>query len=75
MCRIFSRSPVLPQTVSHRGIEGSLRRGFLVVKRRHCIEVFRLEDLPAIQAPEVIHAVAPGDHFRPGMVANRFHNA
>ena len=40
----------------------------------HGLKVFGLEDLAAIQAFHVIHAVSPGDDLGAGMVTSGLHN-
>ena len=37
-------------------------------------KIFGLEDLTAVQAFDVIHAVSAGDHLGPGMVTSGVHN-
>ena len=51
------------------------RKLFLVVLNLDGLEVFGLEDLAAVQALDVIYAVAPGNHLCPGMVASGKHNS
>src|SRR3954454_20230653 len=46
---------------------------FLVFLDFHGLEVFGLENLTAIQAFDVFHAGAAGNHLSTGMVANGLH--
>jgi hypothetical protein len=46
---------------------------FLVLFDLHRFKVFGLENLAAIQALDVVHAVAPGDDLGTGMVTNGLH--
>ena len=46
---------------------------FLFFLDLHGLEIFGFEDLPAIQAFEVVHAVASGNHLGTGMVASGLH--
>jgi hypothetical protein len=56
---------------------GAATRGglFLFFFDLHGFKVFGLENLAAIQALDVIHAVAPGDDLGTGMVASGLHNS
>ena len=47
---------------------------FLIFLGFHGFKIFGLEDLTAVQAFQVIHAVSPGDHLGAGMVTNSLHN-
>ena len=57
--------------VAGKGI-GVRRSAFLVVHAGG-FQVFGLEDLAAIQALDVIYAVAPGDNFGPVMLTSGLH--
>ena len=52
-----------------------LGRLFLFFFDLHGFKVFGLENLSAIQALDVIHAVAPDDDLGTGMVASGLHNS
>ena len=47
--------------------------GFLFVGGGDRFEVFGLEDLPAVQATDIVDAVAARDHFRSRVLADGFH--
>jgi len=51
------------------------RKGlFLVFLDYHWLKVFGLENLPAIEAFQVIHAVSPGDDLGTVVLASGLHN-
>ncbi len=47
---------------------------FLFFLDFHGFKILSLEDLTAVQAFHVIHAVSPGDDLGAGMVTNGLHN-
>jgi hypothetical protein len=51
-------------------MEGGL---FLVFLDFDWLEVFSLENLPALEAFDVFHAIASGNHLGTGMVASGLH--
>ena len=46
---------------------------FLVFLDFHWLKVFCLENLPALEAFDVFHAIASGNHLGTGMVASGLH--
>ena len=49
-------------------------RAIVIVLDFHGFKIFGLEDLTAVPAFHVIHAVSPGDHLGAGMVTSGLHN-
>jgi hypothetical protein len=54
--------------------KGASGTGLLVILRRDRIEIFRVKDLPAVQAADVIDTVAAGNHLGPRVLARGLHN-
>ena len=48
-------------------------RLFVVILRGDLLQIFRFEDLAAVETLDVIDAIAAGNDFRPWMCASEFH--